>query len=418
MADFDALRAAVRPGDAVVARFPGIVCLAGAGSPAAAAHVPALLDLCRDAAGPAPGRPLARQLAMWLAGFGGPVDDLRFGTVAVTGTDTLAVFLVGDVTLRVDRDVVISGADAASWTDRLLPRPDGPLVLGLTDDAPAPAGVFDLHAGVVPGSAVTLLATGDHPPVVAAVSAPPEPAPPPPAIPPARPAPPAPPVRSATRPAPPVRSALIHGAADAPPPRRPLANPTAVVPSGAGPNRAAPTGVVPTAAESTAALPDDDATETPHARGHLCSRGHLNDPRSHFCVLCGIRMNERTGVLVVGPRPPLGLLVLDTGATFTLDAGYLVGRMPDADERVRSGELRGITVPDRVGAVSRAHAEIRIDGWDVFVVDNDSSNGTSVAPRGQDWVPLVPQEPRRLEPGTRVQLGDAVLTFETPSGVR
>ena len=52
-------------------------------------------------------------------------------------------------------------------------------------------------------------------------------------------------------------------------------------------------------------------------------------------MLCGIRMNERTGELVFGPRPPLGLLVFDDGATYTVDAEYLVGRMPDVDERVR-----------------------------------------------------------------------------------
>ena len=55
--------------------------------------------------------------------------------------------------------------------------------------------------------------------------------------------------------------------------------------------------------------------------------------------------------LVRGPRPPLGLLVFDDGATYTVDADYLVGRMPDGDERVRSGELRAIARrgPHRLG---------------------------------------------------------------------
>ena len=34
----------------------------------------------------------------------------------------------------------------------------------------------------------------------------------------------------------------------------------------------------------------------------------------------GIRRNERTGELGFGPRPPLGLLVFDDGATYTVDA--------------------------------------------------------------------------------------------------
>lgn len=158
--------------------------------------------------------------------------------------------------------------------------------------------------------------------------------------------------------------------------------------------------------------------DAPVAKGHLCSRGHLNDPRSHFCVLCGIRMNERTGVLVTGARPPLGLLVFDSGATYTVDAEYVIGRMPVVDERVRAGTLRSITIDDPTGAVSRVHAEVRLDGWDVTVVDVGSSNGTSVAPPGQEWMQLVPQEPHRLEPGTRVRLGETAFAFETPSGVR
>ena len=81
-------------------------------------------------------------------------------------------------------------------------------------------------------------------------------------------------------------------------------------------------------------------------------------------------MNERTGELVFGARPPLGLLVFDDGATYTVDAEYLVGRMPDVDERVRNGSLRSIVVEDRSGAVSRVHAEVRVDGWDVMLVDS------------------------------------------------
>ncbi len=155
------------------------------------------------------------------------------------------------------------------------------------------------------------------------------------------------------------------------------------------------------------------------ARGHLCSRGHLNDPRSHFCVLCGIRMNERTGVLVIGSRPPLGLLVLDDGATYTVDAEYLVGRMPESDERVRSGALRSIVVEDRSGAVSRVHAEVRVDGWDVVLVDSGSRNGTHVAGPGEPaWTTLPAGQSHRLVPGTRVRLGARTFVFESPSGVR
>ncbi|WP_214408369.1 FHA domain-containing protein, partial [Pseudonocardia lacus] len=159
--------------------------------------------------------------------------------------------------------------------------------------------------------------------------------------------------------------------------------------------------------------------EQPKAQGHLCARGHLNDPRSHFCVLCGIRMNERTGVLVVGTRPPLGLLVFDDGSTYTVDAEYLVGRMPEADQRVRSGVLRAIIIEDRSGSVSRVHAEVRLNGWDVMLVDSGSRNGTYISEPGESgWTPLPPHQTRRMVPGTKVRLGARTFVFESPSGVR
>jgi hypothetical protein len=204
----------------------------------------------------------------------------------------------------------------------------------------------------------------------------------------------------------PRRAEAILGVSPAEPPRPPL---EAGEPVGTGtrslsggPATAAPTGPRPG-----------------EARGHLCSRGHLNDPRSHFCVLCGIRMNERTGVLVIGSRPPLGLLVFDDGATYTVDAEYLVGRMPESDDRVRSGALRSIVVEDRSGAVSRVHAEVRVDNWDVVLVDSGSRNGTFVASPGDPaWTPVPPGRSRRLEPGMRVRLGGRTFVFESPSGVR
>jgi hypothetical protein len=159
--------------------------------------------------------------------------------------------------------------------------------------------------------------------------------------------------------------------------------------------------------------------QQPKAQGHMCARGHLNDPRSHFCVLCGIRMNERTGVLVVGNRPPLGLLVFDDGSTYTVDAEYLVGRMPEADQRVRSGVLRAIIIEDRSGSVSRVHAEVRLNGWDVMLVDSGSRNGTYLSAPGEPgWTPLPPHQSRRMVSGTKVRLGARTFTFESPSGVR
>jgi FHA domain len=170
--DFDALRAAVVPGAGVVARWPGVVCVVECADRRVLRQ---LLDVCATAAGPEPGRALARRLAMWLGGPDAPGEGLRFGTVAVTGADPRsggqrgeqwAVFLYGSVGLVVpDRQVALSGAQSVAWTDRLLPRPDAPVVLAL-EGGPIPPGVVDgvhdLRSGVVPGAGAVLVPSGDQ----------------------------------------------------------------------------------------------------------------------------------------------------------------------------------------------------------------------------------------------------------------
>ena len=400
--------------------------------------------------GAVPGRALARRLAAWLSGDDAPPDALHFGTVAVTDRG-LAVFLRGNVDLLVpDRGTAMAGADATTWTDRLITAPDAPMALTLQGATAPPdllGGVLDLREGVVPGVAVV---------AVAATMSPAQP------VLPVEPSRAGKPARADEARA--GRSTGEHQVAVPPPaeaavvvegvsegvtevvgqrPRHRL--PTGAVPvpgspaaaraalragvaraaerekaerekAGRAPEKAPSPAPPPKAAPEPAPV---QADEPPKAEGYLCARGHLNDPRSHFCVLCGIRMDERTGVLVVDVRPPLGILVFDDGATHTVDAGYLLGREPDGDARVRSGVLRPIALDDPSGAMSRVHAEIRLDNWDVLLTDSGSSNGTFIAEPGmQTWSMLGPSQPFRLVPGVRVRLGQRIFTFETPSGVR
>lgn len=172
---------------------------------------------------------------------------------------------------------------------------------------------------------------------------------------------------------------------------------------------------VPAPAEVPAPTPADPSAgpDEPLLHGLLCEDGHLNDPRASSCVACGAPVEP--GEDVVGPRPPLGRIVFDDGATFTVDAEYLVGRMPEADPRTRSGELQPIVVEDRSGSVSRVHAEILINGWDVVLVDSGSRNGTFVAgPDDSGWTPLAPGRTSLLLPGTRVRMGGRTFVFEPP----
>ena len=125
-------------------------------------------------------------------------------------------------------------------------------------------------------------------------------------------------------------------------------------------------------------------------------------------------MDQRTGILVDGRRPPLGLLVLDIGSTFVLDDNYLRGRNPEVDEAVIRSELRPIRLDDDSGTLSRVHAEIRLDGWDVLLLDRGSANGTYIANAGQQgWNRLPPNAPVVLSPGTHVRTGRRMFTFES-----
>ncbi|TQM14424.1 FHA domain-containing protein [Pseudonocardia kunmingensis] len=167
----------------------------------------------------------------------------------------------------------------------------------------------------------------------------------------------------------------------------------------------------------TGGLAVDARQDEQQVHGYLCARGHLNDPRAQFCGLCGVPMEEQSGPPTLGARPPLGLLVFDDGATYTVDAEYLMGRMPEADDRVTSGSLRPLALEDTSGAVSRVHAQIVVDGWDALIVDAGSRNGTFVSPPGEQvWTQLPAGETHRLVPGTRVRIGGRSFQFETPVG--
>ena len=162
----------------------------------------------------------------------------------------------------------------------------------------------------------------------------------------------------------------------------------------------------------------DDEAEATHVgaqvQGIVCSRGHFNDPTSRFCALCGISMVQQTHHLVTGLRPPLGVVVLDDGSVFALTKDYVVGRDPEQDPAILSGRAVPLMLDDPDLALSRVHARILLDGWEVRVEDAHSANGTFVA-RTPDaaWTRLEPGLPTTITPGTRLTMGGRTLVFES-----
>ena len=262
-----------------------------------------------------------------------------------------AVVLVGDHQVR---------SDGPLHEVQLDPSTSRVRVGEATDAAFAIAG-SDLRLGVVPGRAVELVGH-DHGPL-----------PPPPVA--DEPAP------VASRPF----ASIDLRAIDETPPREPL--PILTEP---------------------AAEPDDDQVEV---SGILCSRSHFNNPLAAYCLVCGISMVHLTHNLVKGPRPTLGFVVFDDGTTYALDRSYVIGR--DPTEGVDDAH-EALVADDANHTVSRVHAHLQLDEWDVVLSDAGSTNGTFVwnGPANR-WDFLQPGATVILRPGAQVSLGRRTFVYES-----
>ncbi|MEE8599987.1 FHA domain-containing protein [Euzebya tangerina] len=159
---------------------------------------------------------------------------------------------------------------------------------------------------------------------------------------------------------------------------------------------------------------ETEDSDAPLVHGVMSPAGYFNHPDALYCAVTGVAMLHRTHVLVERPRPPLGVVVADDGSTFTLNANYVVGREPERDPLVDGDDARPLKLQDTERSLSRVHAEIRLQDWDVFVVDRGSANGTYVLPRGaQQWKRLVADVEEKIVPGTRVAFGKRVVTYES-----
>jgi FHA domain len=131
--------------------------------------------------------------------------------------------------------------------------------------------------------------------------------------------------------------------------------------------------------------------------GVYCKNGHFNDPEARYCAVCGISMGQLTKIRQKGNRPPLGVLILADGSVCQLDADYVIGREPTLDSAVADGRARPLRLMDASGVVSRIHARVELDGWQVFLTDLNSANGTQVLMPGE-------RNPVNLQPGVRTPL--------------
>ncbi|GGO25111.1 hypothetical protein GCM10010116_50430 [Microbispora rosea subsp. aerata] len=166
----------------------------------------------------------------------------------------------------------------------------------------------------------------------------------------------------------------------------------------------------PPAEEEVGEATQMDATPEPEQRpmvyGVDCKNDHFNDPRAPYCAVCGVPIDQRSVVPYKGPRPQLGVLLLDDGVALPLEADYLLGRDPERAPEVQSGEARPAKVTSPDGSVSRRHLKVFLDNWDVNLLDLGSVNGTQIQPPGDpNFYDIPPNEPVPILPGTTVRVG-------------
>jgi hypothetical protein len=160
------------------------------------------------------------------------------------------------------------------------------------------------------------------------------------------------------------------------------------------------------------ALRPDEASDTRSSLvdAKLCARGHANPPTAATCAVCGEFLAPGATALVNVPRPSLGRLQLDDGELVELDRELLIGRNPDRDDDAARASLRRLKTPGE--KVSRSHLEVRFQGWDVFVADCGSTNGTFTVPHpGGQVAALEPGRPQMIDPGAVVYFGSRSFTL-------
>ncbi|MGI9599118.1 MAG: FHA domain-containing protein [Acidimicrobiales bacterium] len=127
----------------------------------------------------------------------------------------------------------------------------------------------------------------------------------------------------------------------------------------------------------------------------LCPDNHPNDPDAEECRICDRRFEGGTEVVALEPRSVARLLLEDGSAVDVADS-LMIGRSPIGSEGVDT-----LTVTGR--QVSRRHLLLEARGWQLYVMDCDSTNGTFLTRRGEKGRRRVP-----VDEAIPVRIGDSI----------
>ncbi|HLN76818.1 MAG TPA: FHA domain-containing protein [Nocardioidaceae bacterium] len=392
---FDDLTLRVLAGGGVVHRSPGTVLVIPTLKPSQTDVAEMLLGYCSNSADPT-GRRLFRRVAAVLADS--DPDTVPPLCLLVESEGGVAVMAHGSVSVVAtgQREQRLSGAASLAWVEDHIDVPLSQVVVVADGDPPdlgVPALPFHLQSGTVPGGGIVLSSDGPGPAPLETVAV---------DVPSERSAPPADQPADTEG----LRTPLSHG---------PHTFQSVLLTDPVQTEERLPLPLTPEQVTDEAGGEEPDAPAPSLVEGALCSRGHFNEPDAPYCSVCGISMLQRTRDTVLRPRPSLGVLVLDDGSAYTITSPYVLGREPETDDSVAAGKARPLTLDDESHSVSRVHALLSLDGWNVFITDHGSSNGTYLSSNGENgpWTALEPHAPTRLAARTHVRVGRRQLVFDS-----
>ncbi len=167
---------------------------------------------------------------------------------------------------------------------------------------------------------------------------------------------------------------------------------------------------VPMAEEAEASASAVAVATVPELHGVLCPAGHLTSAQDQSCRTCGLPIDP-TAEIVVGSRPSLGTLTFDDGAQLQLTRPVVIGRGVPERYAINGEPATTVLLDDVQGTISRVHLEVHLVGWEIEIIDMNSTSGTFMRTDEGERVRLLPDDPTAVAPGTVVEVGQRSFTF-------